>query len=88
MDTLYDKNNVEIKKDDIIRMWDPTFKEYEVGRVLYEDGRWGVSLQLPKRLRVNPGFSDFLSLGHQQKVSAVGWEVIGNIKENPELLET
>ena len=75
---LYDKNNVEIYKDDIVSLTDPynncTAREGAKVVFSYEYvGGWVITAN----------GKDFLNMGTRTKYL----KVIGNIHENPELLE-
>lgn len=72
---LYDKNGKEIYEGDIVRFHYKT-GVYKIGTVVWNDlfGSWDIDC---------PDFVSYKSLGQYKSVS----EVIGNIYENPELLE-
>lgn len=69
---LHDKNGKEIYEGDIIQI---AYDQTCIGQVVYEDGRFTAT-----------EFVNSSYLG-QDDVESMGIEVIGNIHENPELLE-
>lgn len=74
---LFDKNGVEIFEGDVIR-FTSVLGEDEIRQVTFENGCFGIMLE---RVHVGFGMIKFLS------EVEYSFEVIGNIYENPELLQ-
>lgn len=73
---LKDKNGVEIYEEDILAEYD--------GRVIWIDDAWYVN-HAQGEVRVNTQLSQWL---RKRERAGIGTEVVGNIYENPELLQS
>lgn len=74
--TLFDKHGQEIYNGDILR-----FKSGKVGQVIFRDGCWTVSIV---GLAGDPGALSYYCNGYYGGPP----EIIGNIYQDPELLES
>lgn len=77
---LKDKNNTEVFEGDIIQAhtFDENINKRQIGRVTYHSGRFGYVF-IPKEMEKKNLYYPLFSI--------VTCELIGNIYENPELLE-
>lgn len=90
---LCDKNGVKISEDDIVEYNDGFY--YFKGKVVFECGAFGIACEdvIPLDLEYACNNDNFISLweliwnSESLDSEYVGVEVIGNIHDNPELLE-
>jgi uncharacterized phage protein (TIGR01671 family) len=85
---LLDKNGVEIYEGDIVRYWNGTIHLDENGCIEYAGKRWSKTAEITKEVVFIDGcfcLKDDLPLNCYINEEAL--EVIGNIYDNPELLE-
>jgi uncharacterized phage protein (TIGR01671 family) len=76
---LKDKNGKEIYEGDIVRWWFRSTNPYDiVSEIVFKDGVFGISAFETQHGILNRG------AGHLIEIE----EVLGNIYENPELLDT
>ena len=79
---LKDKNDKEIYEGDIVRMYQHSIEDYplyqRVGMVEFSEDRFMCWRAIPHHFYLN---------GHLRDIPKSSYEVIGNIYENPELLE-
>lgn len=79
---LKDKNGKEIYEDDILRVFVVKSAGYLILKVWYLAPEWGLSLYKDGKPK---GYFQMSNWGYGKDVD--DFEVIGNIYENPELLE-
>lgn len=77
---IYDKNNVRVFEGDIVKHYDNSFKEFDIGRVF-----WSQKLCCYRRTSSLPD-AQFRPVDYSMGAHCE-YEVIGNIYDNPELLE-
>ena len=86
---LTDKNEKKIFEGDIVRThYANASKADFIEQVVFRSGRFCALYQLPERGKMWAGLADGTTHLPQEKVAYMAWcEVIGNIHDNPELLE-